>query len=72
MEDISAGASMMKSYPDISPLLEKKMQRRLRLARLSFEEKIEMVNKWREITRQIRRLRRTDRRQTGKQIRSLP
>lgn len=61
----------MKKYPDISPLLEKKMQRRLRLARLSFEEKIEIVNKWRELTRQIRRARGTDRRPPGR-IRSLP
>jgi hypothetical protein len=44
-------------YPDIAPLLEKKALRRRRLARLPFEEKIEIVNKWRELSRQIRKLR---------------
>jgi hypothetical protein len=47
----------MKKYPDISQLLEKKAKRRRRLARLPFEEKIEIVNKWRELSRQIRELR---------------
>ena len=47
----------MKKYPDISLLLKKKANRRQRLARLSFEEKIDIVNKWRELSRHIRRLR---------------
>ncbi|MDQ5844484.1 MAG: hypothetical protein M3539_04240 [Acidobacteriota bacterium] len=47
----------MKKYPDISQLLEKKARRRRRLARLPIEEKIEIVNKWRELSRQIRKLR---------------
>jgi len=47
----------MRKYPDISPLLKKKANRRQRLARLSFEEKIDIVNKWRELSRHIGRLR---------------
>lgn len=50
----------MKTYPDITRLLKAKMQRRRELARLSFEEKIEIVNKWRELSRQIRCIRETD------------
>ena len=57
MEDIRAGVSEMRTYPDISSLLKKKANRRQRLARLSFEEKIDIVNKWRELSRQTRRLR---------------
>ena len=37
----------MKKYPDVGLLLELKSARRKRLARLSFEEKIAIVNKWR-------------------------
>lgn len=53
MDSIRAGLSVMKKYPDISPLLEEKARRRRRLALLAFEEKIEIVNKWRELSRQI-------------------
>ena len=44
----------MKNQIDISPLLKQKAQRRRRLARLSFEEKIAIVNKWRKLTREIK------------------
>jgi len=44
-----------KKYPDVSELLRQKAQRRKRLARLSFEEKIAIVNKWRKLTRLIRK-----------------
>lgn len=53
MDSIRAGLSVIKKYPDISPLLEEKARRRRRLALLAFEEKIEIVNKWRELSRQI-------------------
>lgn len=46
----------MMKYPDISELLKKKTSRRRRLAALSFEEKIEIVNKWRELSKQIRKV----------------
>jgi len=49
----------MKKYPDITELLKRKAQRRKRLARLSFEEKIAIVNKWRKLTRNIRKSQRT-------------
>ena len=45
----------MKKYPDVTELLRQKAQRRKRLARLSFEEKIAIVNKWRKLTRNIRK-----------------
>ena len=44
----------MKKYPDVGLLLELKSERRKRLARLSFEEKIAIVNKWRALTKIIR------------------
>ena len=44
----------MKKYPDVGLLLELKSARRKRLARLSFEEKIAIVNKWRALTKTIR------------------
>jgi len=44
----------MKIYPDITPILEAKVRRRRELAKLSFEEKIAIVNKMRELTKQIR------------------
>jgi len=47
----------MKNYPSVSELLKAKAQRRKRLARLSFEEKIAIVNKWRKLTRNIRKTR---------------
>ena len=53
MERIQATRGAMKTYPDITRLLKAKMERRRELARLSFEEKIEIVNKWRELSRQI-------------------
>lgn len=46
----------MMKYPDISELLQSKERRRRRLANLSFEEKIEIVNKWRELSKQIRKV----------------
>ena len=45
----------MKKYPDATELFRHKAQRRRRLARLSFEEKIAIVNKWRKLTRSIRK-----------------
>lgn len=45
----------MKQYPDVTELLRQKEQRRKRLARLSFEEKIAIVNKWRKLTVNIRK-----------------
>jgi len=42
------------NYPEVSQLLNQKAQRRRRLARLSFEEKIAIVNKWRKLIREIR------------------
>ncbi|HEY8185339.1 MAG TPA: hypothetical protein VIF64_04695 [Pyrinomonadaceae bacterium] len=45
----------MKTYPDVTILLRQKAQRRKRLARLSFEEKIVIVNKWRKLTQTIRK-----------------
>jgi len=47
----------MKKYPDVTELLRQKAQRRKRLARLSFEEKIAIINKWRKLTQAIRRTR---------------
>jgi hypothetical protein len=44
----------MKKYPDVGLLLELKSARRKRLARLSFEEKIAIVNKWRALTKILR------------------
>jgi len=44
----------MKEYPDVTELFRRKAQRRKRLARLSFEEKIAIVNKWRKLTKNIR------------------
>ena len=49
----------MKNYPNVTELLKAKAQRRKRLARLSFEEKIAIVNKWRKLTRNIRKNQRT-------------
>ena len=45
----------MKKYPDVTELFRQKAQRRRRLARLSFEEKIAIVNKWRRLTQSIRK-----------------
>ncbi len=45
----------MKKYPNVSSLWKQKEERRKRQARLSFEEKIAIVNKWRKLTRSIRR-----------------
>jgi hypothetical protein len=44
----------MKTYPDVSSILCQKSERRRRQATLTFEEKIAIVNKWRELTRQIK------------------
>ena len=68
MDSIRAGLSVMKKYPDISPLLEEKARRRRRLALLAFEEKIEIVNKWRELSRRIRKLRRGSQGLTSERI----
>jgi hypothetical protein len=51
----------MKTYPDISTLLESKAKRRRRLASLPFEEKISIVEKWRRLSRQIARIRQAQR-----------
>jgi hypothetical protein len=45
----------MTKYPDVTELFRQKAQRRRRLARLSFEEKIAIVNKWRRLTKSIRK-----------------
>ena len=57
IEPISTGPSEigMKNYPSVTELLKAKAQRRKRLARLSFEEKIAIVNKWRKLTLSIRK-----------------
>jgi hypothetical protein len=47
--------STMKAYPDISSILDAKARRRVYLARLSFEEKIAVVDKWRKLTRLIQK-----------------
>ncbi|MGH9967484.1 MAG: hypothetical protein ACREBG_06580 [Pyrinomonadaceae bacterium] len=47
----------MNKYPDISRLFEKKARRRRQLARLSFEEKIAIVIKWRVLSQQIAKVR---------------
>ncbi|HEX6182728.1 MAG TPA: hypothetical protein VFZ44_02375 [Pyrinomonadaceae bacterium] len=39
---------------DISEILEKKAARRRRLARLSFEEKVEIVRRLQELSREIK------------------
>jgi hypothetical protein len=44
----------MKKYPDISALFKSKAERRRRLAQLSFEEKIAIVNRWRNLSRSIK------------------
>ncbi len=49
------GVHLMKKYPDVTELFKQKAQRRKRLVRLSFEEKIAIVNKWRKLTRSIRK-----------------
>ncbi len=46
----------MKKYPDISRLLKDKAERRRGLARLSFEEKIAIVNRWRKLSLEIKNL----------------
>ena len=45
----------IKKYPDVTELFRRKAQRRKRLAGLSFEEKIAIVNKWRRLTQSIRK-----------------
>lgn len=45
----------MKRYPSVTELFRRKAKRRKRLAHLSFEEKIAIVNKWRKLTRNIRK-----------------
>jgi hypothetical protein len=44
----------MKKGVDISELFEKKVARRRRLARLPFEEKIEIVRRLQELSRAIK------------------
>lgn len=41
-------------YPNISQLLQKKTARRRRLAKLSFEEKIEIVRRLQKLTSSIK------------------
>jgi hypothetical protein len=45
----------MKKYPDVTELFRQKEKRRKLLARLSFEEKVAIVNKWRKLTQSIRK-----------------
>lgn len=45
----------MKKYPDVTQLLKQKAERRTRLALLSFEEKIAIVNRLRKLTESIQR-----------------
>jgi len=45
----------MKKYPNVTELFKQKAHRRKLLARLSFEEKIAIVNKWRKLTRNVRK-----------------
>ena len=45
----------IKKYPGFEKLLAKKEARRKRLAELSFKEKIAIVNKWRRLSRQVRK-----------------
>lgn len=59
----------MKKDVDISELLEKKAARRRRLARLPFEEKIEIVRRLQELSKAIKSSRGGDvraRRRNGK------
>lgn len=44
----------MHKYPDITYILAKKTTRRKQLAQLSFEEKIAIVNRWRQLTKKIK------------------
>jgi hypothetical protein len=55
VESTESAEGEMKTYPDVTILLRQKAQRRKRLARLSFEEKIVIVNKWRKLTQTIRK-----------------
>jgi len=45
---------VIEQYAMVTELFRQKAQRRKRLARLSFEEKIAVVEKWRKLTRRIR------------------
>jgi hypothetical protein len=47
----------MKNYPDITDLLKAKAKRRKQLSQLSFEEKIAIVEKWRQLEKRIREYR---------------
>jgi hypothetical protein len=47
----------MKTYPDITKIIEAKKRRRRALAELSFEEKIAIVNKWRQLSARIKEYR---------------
>lgn len=46
----------MKSYPDVSELLALKEERRRRLARLSIEEKLQIVERLRQAAQEIPKL----------------
>jgi hypothetical protein len=50
----------MSKSADISDLLEKKAARRRRLARLSFEEKVEIVRRLQKLSREIKESRDDD------------
>ena len=45
----------MKTYPDVTHLLKQKAARRKRQAKLSFEEKITIVNRWRKLAKRIQK-----------------
>jgi hypothetical protein len=45
----------MKKYPNVTPVLKQKAARRKSQARLTFEEKIAIVDKWRKLTRKIQK-----------------
>ena len=47
----------MKTYPDVSSILRQKSERRRRQAGLTFEEKIAVVKKWQEVTKEIKKSR---------------
>ena len=47
----------MKTNPDVSSILRQKSERRRRQAGLTFEEKIAIVKKWQEVTKEIKKSR---------------
>ncbi len=45
----------MKKFPNVTRVLKQKAARRKRQAELTFEEKIAIVKKWRELTKEIQK-----------------